>query len=47
MFRKILVGNDGSAGATHALQTAFDLAQRDGAELHEISVEEQIGRAHV
>ena len=44
MFRKILVGNDGSDGAKHALQTALDLAQRDGAELHEISVEEHLPR---
>lgn len=44
MFRKILVGNDGSNGAKHALQTALDLAQRDGAELHEISVEEHLPR---
>ncbi len=44
MFRKILVGNDGSDGAKRALQTALDLAQRDGAELHEISVEEHLPR---
>ena len=44
MFQKILVGNDGSAGAKHALQTALALAQRDGAELHEVSVEEHLPR---
>lgn len=44
MFRKILVGNDGSEGAKNALQTALSLAKRDGAELHEISVEEHLPR---
>lgn len=44
MFRKILVGNDGSDGARKALQTALTLATRDGAELHEISVEEHLPR---
>ncbi|MGA6827139.1 universal stress protein [Nitrospira sp. NS4] len=44
MFRKILVGNDGSAGAMNALRTALALAKRDGAELHEISVEEHLPR---
>lgn len=44
MFRKILVGNDGSDGAKKALQTALTLATRDGAELHEISVEEHLPR---
>jgi nucleotide-binding universal stress UspA family protein len=44
MFRKILVGNDGSDGARKALQTALTLAARDGAELHEISVEEHLPR---
>lgn len=44
MFRKILVGNDGSDGAKKALQTALALAKRDGAELHEISVEEHLPR---
>lgn len=44
MFRKILVGNDGSAGALHAVRTAITLAQQHGAELHEISVEEHLPR---
>ncbi|MDO9118770.1 MAG: universal stress protein [Nitrospira sp.] len=44
MFRKILVGNDGSDGAKNALQTALALAKRDGAELHEISIEERLPR---
>ena len=39
MFRKVLVGNDGSEGAKKALQTAIDLATRYGAELHEICIE--------
>jgi nucleotide-binding universal stress UspA family protein len=40
MFRKILVANDGSPGASAALQGAIDLAVKYGAELHMISVEE-------
>ena len=44
MFRKILVGNDGSDGARKALQTALTLGTRDGTELHEISVEEHLPR---
>jgi len=40
MLRKILVGNDGSEGAFRALETAIDLAERYGAELHMISVEQ-------
>ena len=44
MFRKILVGNDGSDGARKALRTALALAARDGAELHEISIEEHLPR---
>jgi nucleotide-binding universal stress UspA family protein len=44
MFRKILVGNDGSEGANKALRTAIALARRDNAELHEICVEEHLPR---
>jgi nucleotide-binding universal stress UspA family protein len=40
MFRKILVGNDGSEGAFRALAAAIDLAKRGGTELHMISVEQ-------
>ena len=40
MFRKILVAHDGSEGARKAFATALDLAVRDGAELHTISVVE-------
>jgi nucleotide-binding universal stress UspA family protein len=42
MFRKILVGNDGSEGAKKALQAAIDLATRYDAELHEICIEERL-----
>lgn len=42
MFRKILVANDGSAGARRALELAADIAARYGAELHSISVEEDL-----
>lgn len=42
MFRKILVGNDGSEGAKKALKTAIDLAKRYEAELHEICIEEHL-----
>ncbi len=42
MFKKILIANDGSAGARLALRVAVDLAKRYGAELHSISVEEGI-----
>jgi nucleotide-binding universal stress UspA family protein len=42
MFKKILVGNDGSEGAKKALKTAIDLAKKYNAELHSISVEEGI-----
>lgn len=39
MFRKVLVGNDGSEGAKKALQVAINLAKRNDAELHEIRIE--------
>ena len=42
MFRKILIGNDGSEGAKKALTLAIDLAKRYGAELHSISIEEHL-----
>jgi nucleotide-binding universal stress UspA family protein len=42
MFRKILVGNDGSDGAKKALQVAIDLATHYDAELHEICIEEHL-----
>jgi len=42
MFKKILVGNDGSEGAKKALRTAIDIAKHYGAELHSISVEEDL-----
>ncbi len=40
--QKILVGNDGSEGAKKALMTAIHLAKHLGAELHSISVEEDL-----
>lgn len=42
MFRKMLIANDGSAGARKALTAAIELAARCGAELHSISVEEDL-----
>src|SRR3972149_6335754 len=42
MFKKILIANDGSAGAKHALEVAIDLAKRYNAELHSISIEEGV-----
>ena len=42
MFKKILVGNDGSEGAKKALKVAIEVAKRYGAELHSISVEEDL-----
>lgn len=42
MFRKILVGLDGSDAARHALTSALDLAALTGAELHVVSVEEHL-----
>jgi len=44
MFKKILVGNDGSEGAKKALRTAISLTKCYGAELHSISVEEDLPR---
>jgi nucleotide-binding universal stress UspA family protein len=40
MFKKILVANDGSAGAKRAVELGADLASRYGAKLHSISIEE-------
>jgi len=40
MHRKILHGLEGSPGSLKALEEALDLAQRYGAELHTLSVEE-------
>jgi nucleotide-binding universal stress UspA family protein len=42
MFRKILIGNDGSEGAKKALRAAMDLAKRYEAELHEVCIEEHL-----
>lgn len=42
MFKKILIANDGSAGARRALEVAADVAACYGAELHSISVEEDL-----
>lgn len=42
MFKKILVGFDGSEGSKKALVAAIDLARHYGAELHAISVEENL-----
>lgn len=42
MFKKILIANDGSEGAKHALKVAIDLAKKYNAELHSISVEEGV-----
>ncbi len=42
MWRKILVGLDGSEGASKALAVAVKLAAQFGAELHSISVEEKL-----
>lgn len=38
MYRKILVGYDGSETAKHAFNAALDLAQKYGAELYALSV---------
>ena len=40
MYKKILVANDGSPGALHALSAALTLAKREGAALHMVTVEE-------
>ncbi len=42
MFRKILVGLDGSEAARHALERALDLAALCQAEVHLLSVEEHL-----
>jgi len=42
MFKKILIANDGSEGAIHALKVAIDLAKKYGAEIHSIAVEEGV-----
>jgi nucleotide-binding universal stress UspA family protein len=42
MFRKILIGYDGSDGAKTALRIGIGLAKSLGAELHSISVEEHL-----
>ena len=40
MFKRIVVANDGSDGGFKALALACDLARREGAKLHMISVEQ-------
>ncbi len=40
MYKKILVANDGSPGASVALSAALSLAQRERAALHMVTVEE-------
>jgi len=42
MFKKILIANDGSEGAKHALKVAIDFAKKYNAELYSISVEEGV-----
>jgi nucleotide-binding universal stress UspA family protein len=45
MYKKILLGLDGSDGSFRALMAAIDLARVFGAELHSLSVEELPGYA--
>jgi len=40
VYKRILIANDGSPGAAHALDTALSLAKLHDAELHMITVEE-------
>jgi len=40
VYKRILVANDGSTGASHALDAALTLAKLHDAELHAITVEE-------
>jgi len=40
LYKRILVANDGSAGALKAFAAALAMARRNGAELHMITVEE-------
>lgn len=42
MYRKILVGMDGSNSARHALEHALDLATLTGGTVHVVSVEERL-----
>jgi len=42
MFRKIVVAHDGSEGAHKAMAVAIDLAKHYGAEIHFISVIEEL-----
>ena len=42
MYKKILIANNGSDGPKYALKDAIDLAQRYKAELHSITVEENV-----
>ena len=45
MFKKIVVGLDGSQTSTNALRLACDLAQKYGSEIHLVIVENrEIGR---
>lgn len=42
MFKKILIALDGSEGSREALKTAIEIAAMCGADLHSISVEEDL-----